>query len=83
MSLESRMFSSGSQVLYLPSHACKRSEMRTQGAEVHREGTSTHPLPKAQVPSRRLPGPQATDPRPPGTHLIAHPFHFTRYSMRP
>lgn len=54
------MFSSGSQVLYLP------------GGTAARVSTG--------LTSPRPPAPPHPPPR---THLMAQPFHFTRYSMRP
>ena len=47
--------------------------MKTQGAGAHREGSSTHPLSKAQVSSCRLPSPHANDPR---HSLDRPPFPF-------
>lgn len=61
MSLESRMFSSGSQVLYLPSHT-RKTRMRTGEAAAHARGSRERPAP----PEERPGGPRRPSPRAPG-----------------
>lgn len=54
-------------------------KMKTREAHA-REQTCALPKEKKR-PGVASPPPLPLDPN--GTHLMAHPFHFTRYSMRP
>lgn len=75
MRRESRMFSSGSQVLYLPGRV---GETGAKGVSPQHPHTHTPYTPRTPPPGRAGGG-----ALPHCTHLMAQPFHFTRYSMRP